>query len=245
MKSSFLVRKLDPNNLILVLQSWRLWLLGAILGAIGGGLIFQLTPPSFQAEAIVSIDHNLEQAWPFPMDKSEFVFIGRETHKLELVAWGDGIFISILTNNPKYLEEDLALSIDKSQEGAWGFYATADNKQDAENIVNSWVLAFEEEVISRIDTTFEIEKKRTQILDHIAANPNISVLEIEQEIVKIEDLLDGYSGISPYLEIDIIQFGKINSTYQLSKSIYLLFGSFLGIVSTLFISIIKSNENKK
>ena len=76
------------DTVVRVLQSWRLWVGGALLGALLASLIYFIFPPDYRARAVVVIDHNLESVWEFAPAQN-FYFLGRETRKLEELAWND------------------------------------------------------------------------------------------------------------------------------------------------------------
>src|SRR3989304_4393269 len=61
-----------------LLPAWRLWLLGALLGALVGWALFQIAPPAFRAQATVVVDNNLEEAWVYFPDRQLFQFLPRE-----------------------------------------------------------------------------------------------------------------------------------------------------------------------
>ena len=74
------------EDLILLLRAWRLWVLGALVGALIGAVFFYLFPPPFRAKATVNVDFNLEQAWPQDTDRQQFYYLEREARKLEEIV---------------------------------------------------------------------------------------------------------------------------------------------------------------
>jgi len=76
------------DSLVRVLQSWRLWILGAIIGTLVATLVYTVAPPPYRARATVVVDQNLEGAWEYG-SRQLFYFLGREARKLEEVAWSD------------------------------------------------------------------------------------------------------------------------------------------------------------
>ena len=85
----FLLSSDSPDMLTRLLTAWRLWLFGAVAGAVLAAIVYALAPPPFQARATVLVDQNIEEAWTYFPDRQLFYYIERETRKLEEVAWGD------------------------------------------------------------------------------------------------------------------------------------------------------------
>ena len=79
----------SPDMLTRLLTAWRLWLFGAVAGAVLAAIVYALAPPPFRARATVLVDQNIEEAWTYFPDRQLFYYIERETRKLEEVAWGD------------------------------------------------------------------------------------------------------------------------------------------------------------
>src|SRR5512140_218988 len=73
-----------------LLAAWRVWMGGAILGAVIASLIYLLFPPSYRAQATVLVDQNVEQAVPEEeSDLRRYTYLQRETDKLKDIAWAD------------------------------------------------------------------------------------------------------------------------------------------------------------
>jgi len=135
------------DDLVRLLKAWRFWVLGAVIGASLGTVLFYIAPPPYRSRATVNVDFNLEEAWPEETDRQQFYYLERETRKLEEIAWSDdvirvvadasGIDISIL--------RDEVLSLSQPSEAGWHLYADDQNRTKAESIASTWALAFTEQ----------------------------------------------------------------------------------------------------
>ena len=57
------------NDLVRLLKAWRFWVLGAILGVAIGAAVYYVAPPPYRARATVTVDFNLEEAFPQDTDR--------------------------------------------------------------------------------------------------------------------------------------------------------------------------------
>lgn len=133
------------DDLIRLLRAWRLWVLGAVIGALLCGVLYRLAPPPYQARATVNVDFNLEQAWPQETDRQQFYYLERETRKLEEIAWSDdvlraaasaggGVGLSALRGGK--------LELSQPAEAGWHFYAEDGDPQRAAALASAWAEAF-------------------------------------------------------------------------------------------------------
>ena len=86
----------SSDDLIRLLKAWKFWVLGALVGALIGAAVYYIFPPDYRARATVSVDFNLEQAWPQETDRQQFYYLERETRKLEEIAWSDMVMGSVV-----------------------------------------------------------------------------------------------------------------------------------------------------
>jgi capsular polysaccharide biosynthesis protein len=141
---NYLLTPPSLDDLIRVLKAWRLWVLGAIFGAILGAVIYYVAPPPFRAQAIVNVDFNLEQAWPQETDRQQFYYLERESRKLEELAWSDDV-MSQLSSEFATPVEDLRgakLQLSQPAEAGWRFYANDNSSQIAASLASAWAEAF-------------------------------------------------------------------------------------------------------
>ena len=146
MSSIFSSPSLD--DLIRLFKAWKFWVLGAILGALIGAVVFYLIPPTYQARATVNVDFNLEQAWPAEADRQQFYYLERETRKLKEIAWSDEV-MQILSSGLLVSVEELRggkLQLSQPAEAGWHFYAEDNNPERAQELATAWALLFEEKV---------------------------------------------------------------------------------------------------
>lgn len=132
------------EDLILLLRAWRLWVLGALVGALIGAAFFYLFPPPFRAKATVNVDFNLEQAWPQDTDRQQFYYLEREARKLEEIAWSDDVMSQLSSefgiSVVDLREEKLQLS--QPAEAGWHFYADDQDPETAGALASAWAAAF-------------------------------------------------------------------------------------------------------
>jgi len=141
---NYLLTPPSLDDLIRVLKAWRLWVLGAIFGAILGAVIYYVAPPPFRAQAIVNVDFNLEQAWPQETDRQQFYYLERESRKLEELAWSDDV-MSQLSSEFAIPVENLRggkLQLSQPAEAGWHFYADDNDSQTAASLASAWAEAF-------------------------------------------------------------------------------------------------------
>ena len=143
------------DTLIQLLQAWRFWSVGALIGALLGAAAYYLAPPPYRAHATVLVDFNLEQAWPEETDRQQFYYLERETRKLKEIAWSDSVLQTVADVNGEVSVQELQdgkLSLGQPAEGGWHFYADDQDPERAAAIAASWSQTFVEQVYSEIRT---------------------------------------------------------------------------------------------
>lgn len=132
------------EDLILLLRAWRLWVFGALVGALIGTAFFYLFPPPYRAKATVNVDFNLEQAWPQDTDRQQFYYLEREARKLEEIAWSDDV-MSQVSSEFGISVADLRgekLQLSQPAEAGWHFYADDQDPEVAAALASAWAAAF-------------------------------------------------------------------------------------------------------
>lgn len=132
------------EDLILLLRAWRLWVFGALVGALIGAAFFYLFPPPYRAKATVNVDFNLEQAWPQDTDRQQFYYLEREARKLEEIAWSDDV-MSQVSSEFGISVADLRgekLQLSQPAEAGWHFYADDQDPEVAAALASAWAAAF-------------------------------------------------------------------------------------------------------
>lgn len=140
------------DDLIRLLKAWRLWVLGALLGALLGAAVYAIFPPPYRARATVNVDFNLEEAWPQETDRQQFYYLERETRKLEEIAWSDAVLQTVADENGMSLSALRAgvLTLSQPAEAGWHFYADDRDPQRACALASAWALAFTEQVQTQV-----------------------------------------------------------------------------------------------
>jgi capsular polysaccharide biosynthesis protein len=158
------------DDFIRLLKAWRLWSVGALIGALIGAGFYYLAPPPYRAHATVLVDFNLEQAWPKDTDRQQFYYLERETRKLEEIAWSDMVLGMIVEANGDLTLQELRngkLALSQPADGGWHFYADDNNPERAATLASTWSRIFAEQVQLRKNTTGGpnsfIEATQTQV----------------------------------------------------------------------------------
>ena len=137
------------DDLIRLLKAWRFWSVGALIGALLGAGAYYIAPPPYRAHATVTVDFNLEQAWPEETDRQQFYYLERETRKLEEIAWSDLVMGLVVEAVGDITIEELrneALSLSQPAEGGWNFYADDHDPERAAELASAWSQVFVEQV---------------------------------------------------------------------------------------------------
>lgn len=141
----WLLKPPQGGDILRLLQAWRVWVGGAVLGAVIAALIYILAPPPYRACATVLIDHNLEEVLPHDIpDREVFYYLQRETDKLVEVAWADSTLekVSVETGLPIPELRDAILRLGQPGDGGWHFYADSPDAAVASAIAASWAGSF-------------------------------------------------------------------------------------------------------
>ena len=147
--SKWLLKPPLYSDFLRLLMAWRVWIAGAIAGAVVAALIFMIAPPQFRAQATVLVDQNVEQV--IPEERSDlliYTYLQRETDKLVELAWSDQVLsqLSSATGIPITGLRDGRLFLGQPGEGGWHFMASASDPESASAIASAWAKSFVEVV---------------------------------------------------------------------------------------------------
>lgn len=143
----------SPDDLIRLLKAWRFWLLGALIGALIGVVVFYIAPPPYRARATVNVDFHLELAWPQNTDREQFYYLERETRKLEEIAVSDSVLNSVAGQVSGVTVEQLRgqkLQLSQPGNGGWHFFADDRDPQRAGALASVWAQAFTRDVQTQV-----------------------------------------------------------------------------------------------
>jgi capsular polysaccharide biosynthesis protein len=209
--------------------AWRLWLLGALAGALLAWAAFALFPPDFQARATVVVDNNLEEAWVYFPDRQLFQFLTRETERLEELAWSDAVMQSVsaqLGGAVTNLRSGV-LSLSQPADGGWHFYANHPDPQLAQQLASSWATAFVEAAQQAVEASPDLQAARQALeAELLQTQPNEE--RLTELLAQISRVAEQTRGVSPYTELSIAQSANLPTERQVSLATYLLVGSAVG-----------------
>lgn len=235
------------DSIVRVLRSWRLWVLGAIIGAVLASGLYLLFPPPYRAAAVVVVDHNLEEVWDF-QPYNTFYFLGRETRKLEQLAWSDEVLQKVADQvggvTVRELRDDI-LSLSHPSDGGWDFYADHRNKQRAEEIASAWGQVYVDQVVSSIEISAELLQVREEINQVVLENPGMTDNDLRKLIDRISPLLFETKGITPFIEIYLAQGQQLSVTRSISMAIFTISGSLIGALGFALTALIFLRAEEK
>jgi Chain length determinant protein len=189
MSIMWIVRRPSMEEFIRLLEAWRLWMLGALLGGLVAGLVYLFQPPNYKAQATVLVDHNVWEVIPYEeTDLRRFNYLQQENDMLIEIAWSDSVLdqvAGVSAVSVSELRKDI-LNLSQPGEGGWHFTAVSADPQQAAGIAAAWAQAF---------------------YDAVRA---------------------GGPGISPLLEVELMQMGPDPVERALAPGVYIFFGSVMG-----------------
>jgi hypothetical protein len=226
----------SPERLTQLLFSWRLWLAGALLGALLGWAAYALFPPDYRAQAVVIFDQNLEEAWKWFPERELFQFAGREALKLEALAFSDEVLsaVSAETGLPVETLRDEKLELAYPIDGVWYFYGRDADPARAEQIASAWVTAFVKVTQESIVIDQEMEALRAELNAIYTENPDTDPLELDDLLEEVRLLYEDNTGINPYLEIGLLNEEELEISFVVEPGLYILGGSLLGVLAAGF-----------
>jgi capsular polysaccharide biosynthesis protein len=215
-------------------SAWRLWLLGALLGALAAGLVFQIAPPDYRAQATVVVDNNLEEAWQYFPDRQLFQFLQRETERLEQLAWSDEVIQGLAAEHSAYTAEQLrqdVLHLSHPSDGGWHFYASAADPAAAQALASAWAERFVAAAQAAVQQAPELEAARAALSEALQASAEPDPAELRPLLENLAGLAEHTKGISIYTELYVSQAAGLPTTRSVSLATYLLAGSVAGALA--------------
>lgn len=227
------------DSLMRVLQSWRLWLVGALAGALLAAGVYALFPPPYQTAAVVVVDLNIEEAWPVWSNQQPY-FISRESRKLEQLAWSDETIQLVADQVGDVSVSELRggiLKLSQPADGGWQFNAQADTPERAEQIAAAWADAFTQQVAAGIELSGQWEQERQEIVSILQGDPNMSANDASKLVDRLAPTIAESKGISPYIELFMAQTEDLAVERTVALSVYILVGSVIGALGFAFIAL--------
>jgi hypothetical protein len=235
------------DSVMRVLQSWRLWVVGALVGTLIATGLYFVVPPLYRARGVVVVDHNIEDIYDIPPAR-QFYFMGRETRKLQELAWSDET-MQILTEKVGGVSvselRDEILSLSQPEDGGWYFYADHKDPAMAEKIAGAWAETFYQQVLDGVEISEYIVVIRAEINKLYAEDKGYSGGEARYLAEQMHPYLKESKGVSPYVEVTLSQSQNLEVKRLVPISVYILAGSFIGAFSLALtmIMMLKAEEN--
>jgi hypothetical protein len=239
----------SPGHLVRVLQSWRVWLVGALVGALLGWGVYAVFLPPYRAQATVVVDYNVEDLWISKLNTQYAFFYQRETRKLEAIAYSDetlGMIVEEVDDVSIEALRDGKLLLSYPYGGVWHFWAEDDDPDKAELLAKVWAETFLKSVRERVTLTPEIDALRLTLNAFVNENPEADtghpeVVRLMDEIAILSERIDG---VSPYIDIALSQTESLPITRTVDRSVYILVGSVVGagLAAFLVLFTLKSKQ---
>jgi hypothetical protein len=241
-------RNLPEDPIAEFFGAWRLWLLGALVGALLAWGIFQIFPPAYRARATVVVDNNLEQAWQFFPDRQLFQFLQRETERLQQLAWSDAVMRKVTAQVPNHDVQKLrakVLQLSQPSDGGWHFYADDADPAAAQLLAATWAQAFVDAAHAAVEASPEMQAAR-DALNQELLNPNGPNATRVQELTEQIDALDERTkGISIYTELYVSEAAGLPTERNISLATYLLVGSAAGALAAPLYVLLRPAARRK
>ena len=225
------------NDLTRLLRAWRFWVLGALVGGLLGTAVYFIFPPAYRVRATVTVDFNVEQAWPNSPDSERFYNLDRESRKLAEVAWSDAtlqiVAIQLKTTVPALRAGQLELS--QPQDGIWQFYASDPQPEAAAILASTWAAAFTAQISRGIQTEIALSVARKAL----ETSPNDKEIKSAIEALEAKAL-----GITPELQVSLSQSKDLPVTRKVGPGTYVLAGAgVLLMLAALWILLFRSGKD--
>jgi len=242
---------LDPgpsDPLATLFGAWRLWLLGALIGAVIAAAAYSIAPPDFRARATVVVDNNLEEAWVYFPDRQMFQFLRRETDRLVALAWSDAVLddVGAQSGNTNLTElRGGLLELSQPSDGGWDFYAAHADPAQAAQMATAWAHAFIAVAREATEASPEMQAARAELDELVLGNPapnDERLLELTAELTALAELS---KGVSPFIELYASAEAELPTQREASLATYLLVGSLAGAALLALFTLLSPQKAKE
>ena len=250
-KKSTLISLLDAgpgDPLAALFGAWRLWLAGALLGAVIAAAIFSIAPPDYRAQATVVVDNNLEEAWVYFPDRQMFQFLRRETDRLVELAWSDEVIGAVSAQSGSTSSAELrsgSLELSQPSDGGWHFYAAHSDPAQAAKMATIWADAFVFAAREATEASPAMQAARAELDELVLGDPEPNderLLELTSELTALAELS---KGVSPYIELYFSAAADLPTQRASSQASYLLVGSMAGTALLALYSLLSIQKPKE
>lgn len=248
MPKKIIRRNLAEDPLAEFFGAWRLWLLGALIGALVAWGVYQIFPPVYRARATVVVDNNLEQAWQFFPDRQLFQFLQRETERLEQLAWSDAVMQTVAAQVPGGTVQDLrgkVLQLSQPSDGGWHFYADAADPAAAQLLAATWAQAFVDAARAAVEASPEMEAARAALNEELLKPDGPDETRLQELMQQLDAMDERTKGISPYTELYVSEVADLPTQRSVSQSNYLLVGSLAGALAAPLYMLLRPAARRK
>ncbi len=217
---NFIFRPPSMEDFIRLLQAWRFWVIGALIGGLAGAGFYAIFPPEYQAHATVAVSFNMEKAWPNKPDNELFYYLDRESRKVEEIAWSD-LTLQTVTDQTGLDAAALRagkLELSQPEDGGWHFYASDPSPIIAEKLASAWAEAFTSQVQQGLLVEVELDAARKALIQ----SPDDAKLKAEIGSLEAKSL-----AITPELQISISHSKNLSAERKTNLATYILAGSAL------------------
>ena len=240
--------KTPDDPLAAIFEAWRLWLLGALIGALLAWGLFQVAPPAYRARATVVVDNNLEEAWVYFPDRQLFQFLQRETERLEELAWSDDVMQAVAAKVDGIRVEELRagiLQLSQPSDGGWHFYADYIYPATAQTLAGAWAQAFVDAARAAVVASPELQASRAELNVEILGSAEPDAERIRALTQEIALLAEQTKGISVFTELYVSEGANLPIERSLSLSTYLLVGSVVGALFAPLLILLRPEATRK
>ena len=222
---NFLLTPPSSDDLTRLLKAWRFWVLASLLGGLLGTLIYFVVPPPYRARGVVQIDFNIEEAYKPTADKQSFYYVEREVRKLQALAFSDEVLKAVVDKVGGVTVSELRnqkLLLSQPGDADWHFFAEDRDPKRAAELASAWAEAFTAQVKEAATASMTLQSYHAAIEAGCGS-------DCDQIEAQISDLELRAQGVSPYLEVSLLQSENLTVKRKLNLSTYILVGAIVAL----------------